>query len=81
MKEFLKQGTQESAMRLGFIMQSIGVFLITLSISFYVCKFALIGKEINNWESMGVFLLGIASIYTGAAWQKTQQKKVENEKS
>lgn len=71
-----KEGVK-STTRLGHVLIAIGVFMILLAMAAYIIIFAVKIKEISNWEVMGIFLIGVASVFTGSAWQKTQQKKIE----
>lgn len=74
---FLLSGTNQSSMRLGFILAILGGLYIMICVGRYIMSFAGKGTEITQWEGMGVFLLGIATIMTGIAWMKERQKKTE----
>jgi hypothetical protein len=66
-----------SAMRFSLTLTSIGIFIIFLSIAFYVVMRAIEGVE-PEWTSMSVFAIGLAGVLTGAGWNKTKQKEIES---
>ena len=76
---FLFADSPQSSMRLGFILTILGGLGIMMSVAHYIDTFAHKGVEITHWTDMGVFLVGVGSIMTGAAWMKERQKKVEVE--
>ena len=65
-----------SSMRFHLILTSLGVFIILLSVAFFIIKRAL-GDVEPNWTEMSVFAIGMAGVLTGVGWNKTVQKKIE----
>ena len=65
-------------MRLNFLLVALACTLILVAVAVYIFCFAFKTVQITEWTNMGVFCAGIAAVITGLAWQKVQQKKVEN---
>lgn len=72
-----------SSMRVGFILIIIGTFLLFSATAIYIVLSALHPEDLGepSWESIGIFLAGIASVVTGAGWNKVKQKQVEKNES
>lgn len=79
-KNMLNEGTEESSMRFAFLLFCLGVFLILLSIAFYIVRFA-IGYKQPDWSGISLLVGGLGAAITAFAWQKVSQKKVENNKN
>lgn len=76
MNGLLSENGQTSSMRFHLVLTSVGVFIILLSIAFFIIKRAL-GDVDPNWTEMSIFAIGIAGVLTGVGWNKTTQKKIE----
>ena len=74
---FLFENSSQSSMRLGFVLSILGGLYLMVCLGRYIVSFAQRGQELVQWEGMGVFLLGIATVMTGIAWMKERQKKTE----
>ena len=71
---------KQSAMRFSLVVTTIGVFVVLMSVSFYIVMQTL-DKTQPEWASMSVFFGGVAAVITGVGWNKTKQKEIEiNEK-
>ena len=68
-----------SSMRASFILITIGVFLLFVATGIYVVMCAFHPEKLGepSWEAIGIFLVGLASVVTGAGWNKVKQKQVE----
>lgn len=67
-----------SSMRLYFILTGMGAILNMVAVAIYIIRRAWMDVGVTGWTEMGIFFVGVASVLTGVAWQKVQQKKVEN---
>ena len=77
--KFLREDTKESAMRVSLFMVVVTVCFILACVGIYILMKARCDVEIANWSSMGMFVIGVAAIVTGMAWQKVRQKRIEKE--
>jgi len=82
MKGLLTSDGKTSSMRFSFILISIGIFVLMISVAFYIIISALKSEPVEpSWEAIGVFVAGIALPVIGAGYNKVQQKKVETNES
>ena len=81
MINYLKENSEQSSIRLALILLTYSIVLILLSMSAYILILGINKIEITKWAEMGIFATGLATIVTGIAWNKVQQKKIENNKS
>lgn len=68
-----------SSMRVGYILIIIGIFLLFVATGIYIVLCGLNPEQLGepSWEAIGVFLVGLASVGTGAGWNKVKQKQIE----
>jgi hypothetical protein len=78
MFNFLRSDKPESTMRVNVTLIVIGCLIILLAVAFHIIWFSL---KLNNnilWSQIALLFPGLATIITGALWQKTSQKRIEN---
>lgn len=78
--EIISEKAKLSSMRFVFVLVGTGVFLCLLSVCFYIVYCAVREIQITEFAEIGAFVTSLAAIITGAGWNKSQQKKYENEK-
>lgn len=83
MKTLQDDSGNTSSMRVGFILIVIGIFLLFAATGVYIVMCAFHPEELGepSWEAIGVFSLGLASVVTGAGYNKVKQKQVEKNES
>lgn len=75
-KPSVRNVIKNSAMRFSLVLTSIGVFIVLMTVCFYIIMLT-IHKEPIQWSNMSVFFGGVAAILTGVGWNKTKQKELE----
>ena len=77
---FLNESTggQKSSIRLNMLLIAGTCVILLLAVAVYIIVLAVKGTEITQWQNMGIFCVGVATITTGAGAVKAWQKKAEN---
>lgn len=74
--KYLKSGTEESSMRLGFILMSGLTILLGLAIAYQIIR-----GIVTDGNAIAAELAALAAFYTAVAYFKKEQKKIENNNS
>lgn len=74
--EDLKEDTKSSSMRVNNRIVVYAACSLIAGILFHIC-YATIAKSTIDWDGLGVFTIGVASLITGTFTAKAIQKKYE----
>ena len=78
MNGLLESGGKTSSMRVSFLLITIGAVILMAATAVYISASAF--NEIipePDWKEIGIFAVGLASVITGAGYNKMKQKKIE----
>ncbi len=79
MTGLLTSNGRTSSMRFSLVLISIGIFILLLATATYIIISAIRPEmEQPKWESIGVFIAGVALPVAGIGYSKVQQKKFES---
>ncbi len=80
LSNYLKSGTKESSMRLGFLIVVILMLIIGCALAFQIIYLAMRGI-VPDGNAIAAELAALGGFYTAAAYFKKEQKKIENNNS